>query len=93
MEPLHPPSTLEQMTKYLSVSKALPGPIMLSHQPGLLSPSCHPAAWASPVRAWSTRIAFDFSGVQAAVRLVGQGDGRERTSRLRSRRAGSRANV
>ncbi len=33
--PRHPPSTLEQMTKYLSVSNALPGPIMLSHQPGL----------------------------------------------------------
>ena len=77
MEPLQPPSTLEQMTKYLSVSKALPGPIMLSHQPGLLSPSCHPAAWASPVRAWSTRTAFDLLGVQAAVGLVGQGNGRE----------------
>src|ERR1035437_4339515 len=33
--PRHPPSTLEQITKYLLVSNALPGPIMLSHQPGL----------------------------------------------------------
>src|ERR1035437_3874813 len=33
--PRHPPSTLEQITKYWLVSNALPGPIMLSHQPGL----------------------------------------------------------
>jgi hypothetical protein len=33
--PRHPPSTLEQITKYMFVSNALPGPIMLSHQPGL----------------------------------------------------------
>jgi hypothetical protein len=33
--PRHPPSTLEEITKYLFVSNALPGPIMLSHQPGL----------------------------------------------------------
>ena len=42
MLPLHPPITLEQMTKYLSVSKALPGPIIASHQPGLSSPSRSP---------------------------------------------------
>ena len=30
---------LGQMTKYLSVSMALPGPIMLSHQPGFSSAS------------------------------------------------------
>ena len=35
--PRQPPSTLAQRTKYLSVSKALPGPIMLSHHPGLPS--------------------------------------------------------
>jgi len=33
--PRHPPSTLEQITKYMFASNALPGPIMLSHQPGL----------------------------------------------------------
>jgi hypothetical protein len=33
--PRHPPSTLEQITKYMFVSNALPGPIMLSHQPDL----------------------------------------------------------
>ena len=35
--PLQPPMTLAQMTKYLSVSRALPGPIIMSHQPGRLS--------------------------------------------------------
>src|SRR5580658_1320110 len=56
VEPLHPPTTLELMTKYLSVSNALPGPIMLSHQPGTLSPSWRPAAWASPDSAWDSMI-------------------------------------
>ena len=37
VEPMHPPSTLEQMTKYLSVSMPLPGPVMMSHQPGRAS--------------------------------------------------------
>ncbi len=36
--PLQPPMTLEQMTKYRSVSNPLPGPIMVSHQPGFVSP-------------------------------------------------------
>ena len=49
--PLHPPKTLEQITKYFSVSIAFPGPITISHHPGFLSPLCHPAACASPVRA------------------------------------------
>ena len=58
VEPLQPPKTLEQMTKYLSVSNAFPGPITISHHPGLASPECQPAAWASPVSAWQTRIAL-----------------------------------
>jgi hypothetical protein len=33
--PRHPPSTLEQITKYMFVPNALPGPIMLSRLPGL----------------------------------------------------------
>src|SRR5579885_2423233 len=50
--PRQPPSTLEQITKYLSVSKALPGPIMLAHHP----PS--PPACASPENACSTKMAL-----------------------------------
>ena len=45
---LHTPggdlSATEQIIKYFSLSSALPGPITISHQPGFLSPSCHPAA-------------------------------------------------
>ena len=59
--PRQPPSTLEQMTKYWLVSKALPGPIMLSHQPGLPVSWLMPAAWASPENACSTRMALDFA--------------------------------
>ena len=50
--PEQPPSRLLHTTNQRSVSTGLPGPIMVSHQPGWRSPSCHPAAWASPVRAW-----------------------------------------
>jgi hypothetical protein len=46
------------MTKYLSVSKALPGPIIESHQPGLPVSRLMPAAWASPEKACRIRIAF-----------------------------------
>jgi len=58
-EPLQPPSTLEQITKYLLVSMPLPGPTMISHQPGLRSAaSWKPATWASPVRAWQSSTAL-----------------------------------
>ena len=72
------------MTKYRSVSKALPGPIIPSHQPSPLpaapsrssapNPSrvlCaaavfeKPAAWASPLSAWQTRIALSRRGESA----------------------------
>ncbi|OQB91461.1 MAG: hypothetical protein BWX86_02015 [Verrucomicrobia bacterium ADurb.Bin122] len=44
--PWQPPSTLEQTTKNLVVSMALPGPIRLFHQPGLRSLSVWmPAQW------------------------------------------------
>ena len=59
--PRQPPSTLVQMTKYWSVSNALPGPIMLSHQPGLPLSGLMPAACASPEKACSTRIALVFA--------------------------------
>src|ERR1700686_4563942 len=59
--PRQPPSTLEQITKYLLVSKALAGPIMLSHQPGLPDSGLIPAACASPVKACRIRIALDRS--------------------------------
>jgi len=60
--PLQPPRKLEQITKYLSVSMPLPGPIMASHQPGFASSGeCLPAACASPERAWQTSTALDLS--------------------------------
>ena len=78
MVPRQPPSTLEQITKYLLVSKALPGPIMLSHQPGLPVSGLMPAACASPEKACSTRMALDLGRVQLAVGLVGHLDRRKR---------------
>src|ERR1035437_2328267 len=59
--PRQPPSTLEQIMKYLLVSKALPGPIMLSHQPGWPVSWLMPAACASPEKACSTRMALLFA--------------------------------
>ena len=60
--PRQPPSTLEQITKYLLVSNALPGPIMLSHHPGWPVSGLIPAACASPEKAWRIRMALDLAG-------------------------------
>ena len=57
--PWQPPRTLEQMTKYLSVSNALPGPMVLSHQPGLPVSALMPAACASPEKACRIKMALD----------------------------------
>jgi hypothetical protein len=35
LDPMQPPMTLAQITKKRSVSMGLPGPTMVSHQPGL----------------------------------------------------------
>ena len=48
---------LEHITKYLSVSIVLPGPIRASHQPAEFSSGVEsPAACAEPVNAWHTSI-------------------------------------
>jgi len=56
--PRQPPRMLEQITKYLSVSNPLPGPIMLSHQPAAPVILSVPAACASPVKAWRIKMAL-----------------------------------
>ena len=64
VEPLQPPMTLLQMTKYRSVSSPLPGPMSMSHQPGRLSLAlCRPATCASPERACVTRMALSFASL------------------------------
>ena len=40
VDPLQPPITLLQITKYLSVSIDFPGPTIMSHQPGKSCLSC-----------------------------------------------------
>ena len=61
--PMQPPSTLTQMTKKRSVSRARPGPTIWLHQPGLPVTGWVPARNWSPVRAWQTRMAFDLSAL------------------------------
>src|SRR3984957_11112903 len=56
--PRQPPRMLEQITKNLSVSNPLPGPIMLSHHPAAPVILSVPAACASPLKACSTRMAL-----------------------------------
>src|SRR6476646_3347812 len=63
--PWHPPRTFEQMTKYLSVSNAFPGPMVLSHQPGLPVSWLMPAACASPENACRIKMALDFEAFSA----------------------------
>ena len=65
VEPMQPPSTLGQMTKKRLVSIGLPGPTMVSHQPGLPVTGCGLATYWSPVSAWETRMAFDFAALSS----------------------------
>ena len=57
--PPHPPRTLDEITKYRRVSKAFPGPIMLSHQPGRPVSALMPAACASPEKACRIKMALE----------------------------------
>ena len=78
VEPRQLPMRLLQTTKWRSVSNALPGPIMPSHQPrperprsaapmpstvvGASGSSLQPAACASPESAWQTSTTLSFAG-------------------------------
>ena len=65
VEPMQPPSTLGQMMKNRSVSIGLPGPTMVSHQPGLAVTGWGLATYWSPVSACVTRMAFDLSALSS----------------------------
>ncbi len=82
MVPMQPPSTFGQITKKRLVSIGLPGPTMVSHQPGLPVTGCSPNTYWSPESAWQTRIAFDLFGVERAVGHVGDLERRERDARV-----------
>ncbi len=61
--PWQPPSTLGATTNQRSVSIGAPGPTSDSHQPAVTCPGpAGPLTCESPVRACSTRTAFDPSG-------------------------------
>ena len=80
--PRQPPSRFVETTKKRSVSNALPGPIIPSHQPRPLPARAvavlgrepvagarpaggvfaKPAAWASPLSAWQTRMTLSRAG-------------------------------
>ncbi len=87
--PLQPPSRFDEITKQRSVSIGLPGPIIVSHQPGRV-----PGPDACRVRVAGQRVA-DVDGVRAlgverAVRLVGDLDRRERRARCEHQRVRAR---
>ncbi len=80
--------TLAQITwNRLGVDR-LAGPTMRSHQPGLPVIGCGLARCWSPVSAWNTRIAFDLSRRELAVRLVGHGHAVERLPAVERERLG-----
>ncbi|MCY1363690.1 hypothetical protein D9M69_504650 [compost metagenome] len=69
VEPKQEPRLLTPITNHLSVSTALPGPIMLCHQPSLrgsgwpLASACQPATWCEALRAWHTSTALEQSAL------------------------------
>ena len=74
--PMQPPTTLEQMTKKRSVSIGLPGPIIVSHQPGLPVSGWTLATCWSPVSAWQISTALLLAAFSVAIGLVGDREGR-----------------
>ena len=68
------------------MSNALPGPIMLSHQPGLPVSGLMPAACASPEKACSTRMALDLAAFNSPVGFVSHVDRRERGAAIERNR-------
>ena len=89
MVPLQPPRTFEQMTKYRSVSMGLPGPIMVSHQPGLRSSGLlSPAAWALPLSAWQIKMALSRCSFKRAVGFVSDVNGTEALAAFQVQRVG-----
>ena len=64
VEPWQPPRLFRPITKKRSVSIALPGPTMLSHQPTFFtSPGLTPATWWLPESAWQTSTALERSAL------------------------------
>ena len=60
VDPKQDPRLFTPITKKWLVSTGLPGPIMLSHQPSLLSwPAYTPATWWDALSAWQINTAFD----------------------------------
>ena len=62
---MQPPSTLGQMTKKRSVSIGLPGPTMVSHQPGLPVTGCSLADVLVAGQRVQTRMAFDLAALSS----------------------------
>jgi len=55
---MHPPKTFAQITKYLLVSIAFPGPTAEVHQPSLLVIGLIFVTNWSPVKAWKASMAL-----------------------------------
>src|SRR5450830_772624 len=66
VEPKQEPRLLTPMTKKRLVSRGLPGPTILSHQPTFLGSSAYtPATWWEAFRAWQTSTALDLSALSS----------------------------
>ena len=72
MLPLQPPITFEQMTKYLSVSKGLPGPIIAFHQPGSDSSLSEARGMGVPGKGVQDEDRVGLLGVELPVGFVGE---------------------
>ncbi len=78
VEPLHPPMTFEQITKYRSVSSALPGPMTASHQPGFLIALVIPGNMGIAGEGMADQDGVALLAVEPAVRLIRKGKRRKR---------------
>ena len=89
---MQPPSTLGQMTKKRSVSIGLPGPTIVSHQPGLPVTGCSLADVLVAGQRVGDEDGVRLGGVELAVGLVGDAEGREQLVAVEPQRL-ARGNV
>ena len=83
---MQPPTTLAQMTKKRSVSIGLPGPTMVSHQPGLPVTGMGIGHVLVAGERVADQDGVGAGGVERAVGLVGDLPGSERHTRIHHQR-------
>ena len=84
--PMQPPSTFDEMTKKRSVSNGRPGPTMVCHQPGSAGHRMEVRDMLVAGQGMADEKRVRALGVERAIGLIGDGQGRQRRARIHDER-------